>query len=400
MAKGDTKTICLVTPEFLPARYGGLARTAARVADHLAGCGLDVQVVHAAPVDGPPPLLDENRRTWRRGDVIVHDVAMGRERFEDGGRSLWDCPHTLSLVMLHESLEILTREQGFDAFVSFFLYPVSYVTGLVARKAGVPHLACAVGNDVKKYLFSPEKAALCKMALERADRAVFLSEDLLDLAQALTPVRHKSRVIFNSVTVPGATWNGPSHSGGFAMGCAAIFKHAKGLPYLFKAVAELAETGEATLMLAGEARPEEAPQWEALLDRTGIRQRVRFSGVIPHEGMNAWLAGLDAFVLPSVSEGCPNVLMEAMAMGLPCVATRVGAVEALVEDGVSGLLVPWGDSKALARALARLRADPALAASLGRNARQRMAGFSPSRERQAWGEVLGELVDFSWPKND
>lgn len=348
------------------------------------------------PVTGLPPLLDENRRTWRRGEVLVHDVTLGREAFPDGGRSLWDCPHTLTLVMLAESLEILHREYCFDAFLSFFLYPLGYVTGLVARKAGLPHVACVVGNDVKKYVMSPEKVATCKSGLDNADRVVFLSQDLLELADALTPVRDKARIIYNSVEIPAASWPGPSRTGTFNLGCAAIFKHAKGLPYLLKALAVLARTGEVSLSLAGETRPEEEPLREALIERTGIRDRVTFSGVIPHGGMNGWLAGLDAFVLPSVSEGCPNVLMEAMAMGLPCVATRVGAAEALTRDGVSGLLVPWGDTAALARALARLRAAPDLAATLGREARKRMADFSPAREKKAWGQVLHEVVDFPW----
>jgi L-malate glycosyltransferase len=392
----DVKTICLVTPEFLPARYGGLARTAAKVADHLASLGLSVHVVHAMPVDGLPPLLDENRKTWRRGEVLVHDVALGREAFPDGNRSLWDCPHTLTLVMLAESLEILHREHSFDAFLSFFLYPIGYVTGLVARKSDVPHVACVVGNDVKKYVFSPEKTATCKSGLDNADRVVFLSHDLMAWADALTPVRDKARIIHNSVEIPAASWTEPAQVGTFNLGCAAIFKHAKGLPYLLKALATLGQTGAVTLSLAGEARPEEQPLCETLLDRTGVRDRVTFSGVIPHDGMNDWLAGLDAFVLPSVSEGCPNVLMEAMAMGLPCVATRVGAAEALIDDGVSGLLVPWGDTAALAQTLARLRADPGLAASLGREARKRMADFSPAREKAQWGRVMREVVDFPW----
>jgi glycosyltransferase involved in cell wall biosynthesis len=83
-----------------------------------------------------------------------------------------------------------------------------------------------------------------------------------------------------------------------------------------------------------------------------------------------------------------------MAAGLPCIATRVGAVPDLIEHEVSGLLVPPGDSAALAGALATVLADRTLRDRLGAHARRRMADFGPDRERQAWESVLREVLDF------
>src|SRR5204863_8286677 len=82
------------------------------------------------------------------------------------------------------------------------------------------------------------------------------------------------------------------------------------------------------------------------------------------------LRAMDIFVLPSRSEACSNVLVEAMASGLPLVATRVGGNPALVDDEVTGLLVPPGDPAALAKAIIRLVEDPVLADRLGRAARE------------------------------
>jgi glycosyltransferase involved in cell wall biosynthesis len=103
--------------------------------------------------------------------------------------------------------------------------------------------------------------------------------------------------------------------------------------------------------------------------------------------MPEWLISLDGFVLPSLSEGCPHILMEAMAGGLPCVATRVGAVPDLVEEGVSGLLARGGNAESLKTALEKLLALPDGGASLGQGARKRMEGYSPARERQEWGKA-------------
>jgi glycosyltransferase involved in cell wall biosynthesis len=84
------------------------------------------------------------------------------------------------------------------------------------------------------------------------------------------------------------------------------------------------------------------------------------------------LAEGDLFVLPSAAEACPIALLQAMALGLACVATRVGGVPDLVRDGVDGVLVDAGDDAALRAALAALAADPARRASLGASARARV----------------------------
>ena len=379
--------LCLATPEYPPLRWGGLARTVERVAEHTANLGFAVHVAHLQVRDGPLPLLDENRSTQVRNGIKVHDILVGREHLPPGPRTLWDCPHAMTLLMMFQSLELLHAQERFDGLVSFFVYPVGYIAGLLARKAGLPHAACILGNDVRKYAFSPERAALVRSGLENADAVVALSQDLLDLAHAVTPIRERAWVIHNAVEMPPARAPRPPGRP-FRYGCAAIFKYAKGLPYLLKALASLRQDPAVVLELAGELRPEEAPVFEAMLERCGLRGLVTFRGVVPPPDMPAWLAGLDAFVLPSVSEGCPTVLMEAMAAGLPCVATRVGAVADLVRDGVSGLLVAPGDSAGLAGAMSQLPAAPALCRRLGHNARLDMASFSPARERAAWQDLL------------
>jgi glycosyltransferase involved in cell wall biosynthesis len=81
------------------------------------------------------------------------------------------------------------------------------------------------------------------------------------------------------------------------------------------------------------------------------------------------MRGLHAFTLPSLAEGISNTILEAMASGLPVLATAVGGNADLVEDGVTGLLVPPADADAMAQALVRLIDDPAHAAALGRAGR-------------------------------
>jgi glycosyltransferase involved in cell wall biosynthesis len=294
--------------------------------------------------------------------------------------------------MMYQSLEMLFREFTFDLAHSFFLYPVGYVTGLIAKRTGAPHITTIVGNDVKRYIFSPEKVAVCRSGLENADRVAALSVDLMEMADALSPCREKTRIIYNSVEIPTVLPKPVSRP--LVIGCAGIFKYAKGLPYLFKAVERVREAHDVRLRIAGRVRPDEKPVVQAMLDRTGIADIVEFSGTVPHDAMSEWLSGLDVFTLPSLTEGCPNALMEAMAVGLPCVATDTGACSSLIEHGISGLIVPWANSEALAEAVSRVCADRDFAAGLGVAARSRAQRFSPARERACWGAIYKELVAF------
>lgn len=107
-------------------------------------------------------------------------------------------------------------------------------------------------------------------------------------------------------------------------------------------------------------------QHDALLRRAeqaGISHAVHLLG--HREDIDACLAGFDSFVLPSLNEGMGRALIEAMAAGLPVIASRVGGVPALIEDGKNGLLVPAGDSSALADAIRKVVDDVAWAVELG-----------------------------------
>jgi glycosyltransferase involved in cell wall biosynthesis len=128
----------------------------------------------------------------------------------------------------------------------------------------------------------------------------------------------------------------------------------KALDVLLRAWALLARDGQgagaARLILIGEGT--ERGALERLARQEGVADHVEFLGPRPQPVVAEWIAAADLLCLPSHAEGSPNVVVEALASGTPVVASRVGGIPDLVDDGVNGLLVTPGDPAALASALA------------------------------------------------
>jgi sugar transferase (PEP-CTERM/EpsH1 system associated) len=130
---------------------------------------------------------------------------------------------------------------------------------------------------------------------------------------------------------------------------------------------------------------------EVILSEAGVRDLAWFSG--ERADVAPLLQGLDCFVLPSLAEGVSNTILEAMACGLPAVATRVGANAELIEDGVTGRIVPAADSDALARAIVAYFDDPGLARRHGHLARKRAErSFSLERMVERYHSMYAGLL--------
>jgi glycogen synthase len=158
----------------------------------------------------------------------------------------------------------------------------------------------------------------------------------------------------------------------------------KGFDVLIRSYGQCAETG-LDLLIAGDGP--ERQRLEQLVIDLNLAERVHLVGRLDHKALAELHAGAEFFVLPSIAdEGLPLVCVEALASGLPVVATRSGGVEELVEDGLNGLLVGKGDEEALSAALRRLSSDPELRTSMSRNARARAESFD-------WDHIAGEYLD-------
>jgi colanic acid/amylovoran biosynthesis glycosyltransferase len=171
--------------------------------------------------------------------------------------------------------------------------------------------------------------------------------------------------------------------------------HGKGLVLLFEAIAALRRRGldvTATVVGDGPGRAEARRDVAAL----GVSDHVRFLGSIGQDDLRAQYVRADIFCLPSFAEGIPVVAMEAMAMELPVVSTRIMGVPELIDDGVNGLLVAPGRVDQLVEALERLVRSPEERRRLGRAGRERIRDDydvvrSAARMRDVLSTELGAI---------
>lgn len=188
--------------------------------------------------------------------------------------------------------------------------------------------------------------------------------------------------------LPRATLGVPPHA--YLVCCVGRLEPQKALDRVIDALASdgLRER-DVVLVIAGEGPSRRG--LDARVARLGLGGRVRLLG--HRDDVPRILAAADLFVLPSLFEGMPNALMEAMAQGLPCVATAVGGVEELLGESEAGLVVPRSDPALLAEAIRTLMDAPDRAAALGRAARERVAArFSIDRNVAAFEALYAAVM--------
>lgn len=154
----------------------------------------------------------------------------------------------------------------------------------------------------------------------------------------------------------------------FVVGCVANWRPRKGVELLIAACERLDPALQVHLVLVGDMG---SSNLNKRVSASPIADRIHVLGERPDAPAVA--AGFDVAVLPAIKrEGLPKTVIEAMASGVATIASRVGGVEELIEDGRSGIIVPPGDVSALAEAIVRLHDEPDLRAELGRHGQERI----------------------------
>ena len=330
-------------------------------------------------------------------ETVVASFSEGRERVEFLEAARAQGTRTVVLRSggpfdprpLRELAQFAQREPV-AAFVAHG-YKSAAVCDLVSRAVGRPWLGAVRGFTGENRRVRSFEAVEMRL-LRDARLVIAVSQGTAEMLAGRGIPPERIRVVPNSVEVD--EWRGAPADRG-ASGAAEerywVFSGRlspeKNVSGLLHAVA--ARPGGARLVIAGAGALREALEQEAR--ELGVAHRVHFAGF--QKDIRALYAGALGLVLPSLREGLPNAVLEALSAGLPVVATRVGGVPEVVRDGETGLLVEPGDVDALAAAMGRVESDPAWAARLARQGREHLRRhFGFESQRQHWDAALAEVV--------
>jgi len=185
--------------------------------------------------------------------------------------------------------------------------------------------------------------------------------------------------------------------GRYAIGCFGRVRAQKGTDVFVDAMClTLPRYPDFTAVIVGQVTAEQTPFANDLrkrIEAAGLQSRIVITGELPIEEVQRWYQRLTIYAFTSRNEGFGLTLIEAMAAGSALVAARAGAATLVVEDGVSGVLIPTGDAQALAAALEPLMRDVATATAMGERGRARvLEKFSLDAEAARIGEVYRPLL--------
>lgn len=240
----------------------------------------------------------------------------------------------------------------------------AYYAGYAARLAGLPNVATAHSDNAGKHF-------------GRADRIIAVSQAVADFLLRCGYDPQRIRMVHHGIadiaaSLPADIRARTRTSLGLpedkpCLLMAARIVPAKGHDTVLRALATLKQR-DWSLLLAGDHLGDLGPQMQALAQELGIADRVRFLGL--REDVPALMASCDILLAPSRREALSLTLLEASACSLPIVASRVGGIGEVVQDGASGILVSPDDPEALAAALCSLLDQPARRIAMGAHARK------------------------------
>jgi glycosyltransferase involved in cell wall biosynthesis len=350
----------------LPPPVGGISRWTVRFREAAPAHALDVRVIDVSPGIAS---VDERSRlepgrlpvAWRALRALRRTLRRERPDVVHVTSSLfWATPRDAAALALSRwfGVPALLQIRASSQIIAWREGLGGVRRRLLDRVLRLADVVLVLSSELEEYL----DRALPGLRVERIGNMVSERERELEAAgePLLPPRREPCRILFVGHRMP-----------------------LKGLGELAEAVLGLGGCelvvvggeGGGVIDAASDRRMEDA------LARLRSQGRLVETGRVSPEDATRSYREADVFALPTHREGFPNTLLEAMAVGLPCVATPVGAIPEMLE-GECGLLVPVGDVRALSEALGRLVRDPGLRARLGRAARERV------RERHSVDAVM------------
>ncbi len=320
-------------------------------------------------------------------NITLHRLAIGKKQLH-----YWTQGEVLRwLWRARRQVASLQRDHSYDLCHAFFAFPSGAIAW--AARGHCPYLVSLRGSDVPG--FNPRFAAqyvvlkpLFRRIWRQAQAVVANSEGLRQLAARLTP-ELPLQAIPNGIDTEEFFPAPPAELVAPRLLCVSRLVERKGVQHLIEALpAVLQAVPQAQLTIVGEGNLLEPLRRRVVA--MGLTEAVEFAGHVPHAELPAYYRRAGLFVLPSYYEGMSNTVLEAMASGLPVVASGEGGREELLSE--NAVMVPFADPSALDATLIELLNDPARRAVMGAASRAIAEDFSWAAVAQRYVEIYRQIA--------
>ena len=378
--------IALLSEKYTP-DIGGLAISTGRLGEMLAAAGHEVRLF--APTINLPPTI---KQTLRSGGV--HVTRFGAHKRVDD-----------TLVDWFELVVEEHQREPFDLIHAYFLPMAGFVGSYAGKYLEIPSVVSIRGNDIERAAFEPSKFSHVMYALQNANAVTtnaselakkakaFIDRDIHIIPNGIDTERfkplEKNRVLGEAL---GLVDDKKKEERKFVIGFVGELREKKGMAALFSGYAQTAKTMPVSLLIVGEVREGEDKKYFEEFTHNNPQLAITVTGHVPHKDLPAYYSLMDVFVHPSLRDGMPNAVLEAMACGTPVIATPVGGVLDILKDGLNGFFVHVNNTEGLAQKMAEVLSQPEKVESVRRSARETvLRQYTLEKELQVNLEIYANL---------
>jgi len=398
--------IALLSEKYTP-DIGGLAISTERLARLLTSAGHNVRLF--CPSSN---LLPSEKRTLSHSGVIVTRFGV-HKRVDD------------TLVDWFELVVAEHKREPFDVLHAYFLTQAGFVATYAGKYLNIPSVVSIRGNDIERAAFDPSRFSHTMYALQNAsavttnasvlakkanafiDREIVLIPNGVDtehfkpleknlvLAEALGlshVILSEAKDLSSNIRDSSVASTLPQSDMLPVIGFVGELREKKGLGTLFNAYALINKKQPVALLIVGEVRQGEDKQIFDEFMASHPNSQIIVTGYISPKDLPTYYSLIDVFVHPSLRDGMPNAVLEAMACEKAVVATAVGGVSDVIKDSENGLTVPANDAESLSKAIIKLLEDESLRCRLGKSARETIqTKFTLQKELDANLKIYKQL---------
>jgi len=383
--------IALLTEKYTP-DIGGLAISSERLARLLSSAGHNVRVFSPSS-----NLLPSEKRTLTASGVNLTRFG-AHNRVDD------------TLVDWFELIVEEHKREPFDILHAYFLPKAGFVAVYAGKYLNIPSVVSIRGNDIERAAFDPSRFSHVMYALQNAsavttnatelgkkakaliDREIYLIPNGID-TERFKPMEKNEALAKNilesdsllslsqeEIMISGAS----SRLQNKVIGFVGELRKKKGMTTLLSAYAQTNKVRPMTLLIVGEVRQGEDKKWLEDFQSANPDSQIVITGYVSPKDLPTYYSLMDIFVHPSLRDGMPNAILEAMACEKAVIATPVGGVKDILEDGKNGIIVNVNDVNMLAEKILELLDNSEKSLELGKNARQLvMNKFTLEKELEA-----------------